>query len=189
MARKKPGKKKSASKKQSAGKKQSRGRNRSAGRRKSAARSKPVAKRKSSVRKRAKKKSRKAAVARRPRRAAATLRLEVEVLELAVGGRVEALEHKLAALERLQQALASRRTHTSADDEEINPNLQSIANARRATEAQIAAAQTAVLAPPSAAEMMALRDAVRDAEDVIARNAAVNELVRAATALIQTLNA
>jgi ribosomal 50S subunit-associated protein YjgA (DUF615 family) len=56
-------------------------------------------------------------------------------------------------------------------------------------EAQIAAAQTAVLAPPSEADMQALRTAVREAEDVIARNAAVNQLVKAATALIQTLNA
>lgn len=183
MARKKPGKKKSAGKKQSAGKKKS------AAKRNSVAKKKSAAKRKSAVRKPAKKKSRKAAAARGPRRAAAARRLEVEVLELAAGGRVEALEDKLAALERLQQELASRRTHTPADDEEINPNLDAIANARRATEAQIAAAQTAVLAPPSEAEMTALRNAVRDAEDVIARNAAVNQLVRAATALIQTLNA
>jgi hypothetical protein len=36
--------------------------------------------------------------------------------------------------------------------------------------------------------MTALRNAVNDAEDVIVRSAAVNQLVRAATALIQTLS-
>ena len=71
----------------------------------------------------------------------------------------------------------------------FNPNLVAIRSNKRVVEAQIAAAQTAVLAPPSDADMQALRTAVREAEDVIARNAAVNQLVKAATALIQTLNA
>lgn len=181
MARKKPGKKKSAGKKKSSRKKKS------AARRKVGAKKKAVAKRRSAARRPAKRKVRKAAV-RRARRPAAAARPEIVVLELP-GGRVEALQAKLAALESVEAELRSRRTHTPADDEEINPNLDAIANAKRATEAQIAAAQTSVLAPPSAADMTALRDAVRDAEDVIARNAAVNELVRAATALIQTLNA
>jgi hypothetical protein len=182
MAKKKPGKKRSAGKKKSAGRKKS------AAKRKSVAKKKSVAKRTSAVRKPAKKKrSRKAAFVRR-RRPAAAARPEIDVLE-STGGRVEALQDKLSALEGLEDELRSRRTDTPADDERINPNLDSIRNAKRATEAQIAAAQTAVLPPPSEADITALRKAVRDAEDVIARNAAVNQLIRAATALIETLNA
>jgi hypothetical protein len=152
----------------------------------------------SAGRKPAKKKARKSARARRARPASRRLRSavartrsaagEVAVLE-STGARVQALQAKLDALTRLEDALRARRTVVGEDLEEIRLNLRSIANAKRAVEAQIVAAQTTVLAPPNGADITALRNAIRDAERAIAQNAAVNQLVRAATALIRTLNA
>jgi hypothetical protein len=95
----------------------------------------------------------------------------------------------LDALTRLEDALRARRTVAGEDLEEIRLNLRSIAGAKRVAEAQIVAAQTTVLAPPNGADITALRNAVRDAENVIAQNAAVNRLVKAASALIRALNA
>ena len=127
------------------------------------------------------------AAARRVKRSTTALR--AGVARAAVGGRVEALRSKLDAIEALEIALRAQRTNTPADEIELNPNLDSLRNERRVVEAQIAAALAAPLPPPSEADVMALRQAIREAEDVIARTAAVNRLIEAATALIKTLRA
>ena len=102
--------------------------------------------------------------------------------------RLDALQDKLKALEQLEAALSARQTSSAADDDEINPSLDAIANAKRVVEAKIAAARTGVLAPPSEADVSKLRDAIRNSENVIASNASVNQLARAATALIKAFS-
>jgi hypothetical protein len=184
-------------------------RKKSAGKKKSSGKKKSARARKPAPRKSAKNKTRSTAVARSARRKAAarppeprragaaaprmrvtveTVTVEAAVLETA-GGRVEALKEKLAALQSLEGALSARLTGTPSDDDELNPSLEAIRNQQQVVQAEIASALTPTLAPPSDADMQALRAAVRGAEDVIARNAAVNQLVKAATALIKTLNA
>jgi hypothetical protein len=117
-----------------------------------------------------------------------TAALESVTLE-AAGGRVEALQSKLDAIERLEEALRARRTNTPADDDLINPNIDALTNEKRAVEAEIVAAETQTLDPPSETDVLALRNAIRDAEDAIAKNTAVNQLIKAATALARTLSA
>lgn len=144
--------------------------------------------------------SRKPASAPKPRLEAAVIEsaviesavIEVDVFESvdtdAGNSRLEALRKKLAALEVIEQAIRARRTFTPADELEIRPALSSIDGAKGTVRAQIAAEQTPVLQPPSAADVTALTNAIRDSENLIAQNAAVNQLVRAASALIRTLS-
>jgi uncharacterized coiled-coil DUF342 family protein len=101
--------------------------------------------------------------------------------------RLDALKKKLAALNALADELRARRKHDASDDDEINPNLDSITSATRTVQAEIAAEETPTLQPPNAADVAALEEAIRDAETAIAQNAKVNELVKAAAALIRTL--
>jgi len=117
--------------------------------------------------------------------------LESAVLEsadAAAGGRLEALQRKLSALQAIERALNARRTFRPEDEIEINPALTQVIGMKRTVEAQIATAQTAVLAPPNEADVTALSSAIRDAENVVAQNAAVNQLVRAAAALVRVLS-
>lgn len=118
---------------------------------------------------------------------AATTTLESAELEGTETSALAALRDKLTALERLGQELRARRTGTAADDDEINPNLEALAEAKQTVEARIAVAETGTLDPPSASDVEKLRTAIRDSEDAIARSVAVNQLVRAMTALIRTL--
>ncbi len=94
---------------------------------------------------------------------------------------------KLEALEKLVETLRARRTHTPEDNDEINPNIDALTNAQRELEAVIAAAKTKTLEPPSEEDVEALREAIAESENVIARNKAVNELMQAATDLLNTL--
>lgn len=100
---------------------------------------------------------------------------------------VAALQKKLTAIKKMADALRAKRTGTSTDDNELNPNIDSLRNEQRAVEAQLIAAQTEVLDPPTAADVADLDEAIRDAENTIARNAGVSELIAAATTLVNTL--
>lgn len=125
-----------------------------------------------------------------PPRRAAVVDSNLESAEAATGSsRLEALQDKLGALARVEAALRARLTHTPEDDEVLNPTINAIVSAQRTCEAEIAAAQTPTLAGPSEADVTRLRDAIREVETVVAQNAAVNQLVQAATALARTLGA
>ena len=100
---------------------------------------------------------------------------------------VAALQKKLTAIKKMADALRAQRTGTSTDDNELNPNIDSLRNEQRAVEAQLIAAQTEVLDPPTTADVADLDEAIRDAENTIARNAGVSELICAATTLVNTL--
>jgi hypothetical protein len=101
--------------------------------------------------------------------------------------RLEALQAKLAGLEKIEAELRSHLTHTEDDEIELRPSIRSIQNAKATVQGQIAAATVSVLPPPSQADVRALADAVRDAETVIAQNQRVNDLIRAANVLIAAL--
>jgi hypothetical protein len=117
-------------------------------------------------------------------RAAVARAVPVAAIEV---GRVEALKSKAGALTKIQEVLRDRLGESPADDDMINQNIDALATQIDIVEAQIAAAETPTLPPPGEADVAALQAAIRGAEDVIAQNAAVNQLIKAAAALIKTL--
>ena len=100
---------------------------------------------------------------------------------------VQALQNKLDALGRLLDAFNAQLGKSPADDVRINDGIDSLTNSQRVLQAQIAAAQEGTLDPPSQADVSALQAAIKAADDVIARNASVDQLIGAAAALIKTL--
>lgn len=123
--------------------------------------------------------------AKRVARASAPV-LTAAAAEVALS-RADALQKKLDAIKDLIKTLSANLTNTPADDDELNPNIDSLRNEQRALEAELAAAQTGTLAPPDDADVMALEKAVAAAEETIRKNGSVNELINAAAALIKTL--
>src|SRR5690242_12608222 len=103
-----------------------------------------------------------------------------------MGQSTGALKNKLDAIHDLDLALRAKRTMTAADDDEINPTLDALAAEAGNVEAQIAADNDPTLPGPDPATAQALQDAIRSAENVIRQNGAVNDLVKAATTLINT---
>jgi hypothetical protein len=97
------------------------------------------------------------------------------------------LQDKLDALGRLRDALNAQLGNSPAADVRINANIDSLTDAQRVVQAQMAAAQEGTLAPPSQADVTALQAAIKAADDLIAGNASVDQLIGAAAALIKTL--
>jgi hypothetical protein len=109
-------------------------------------------------------------------------------LEAAGGdGGVKALQSKLDALGRIADTLRARLGKSAADDDSINAEVDSLIDQQRAVEALIAAAEDGTLDPPTEEDVSALQDAITAADDVIAQNAKVDQLIKAAAALIKTL--
>lgn len=103
--------------------------------------------------------------------------------------RLAALQEKRAALQKLDARLAVQVAASPAETIAIRRAREDIVDATRVLDARIVAARTQVLAPPSAADVAALRAAVGEAENAIAQNAAVNRLASATAALINAFNA
>ncbi len=101
---------------------------------------------------------------------------------------VQALQNKLDALGRVQDALRGLLGGSPADDVRINANIDSVTNEQRVVQAQIAAARDGTLDPPAQADVSVLQAAIKAADDVIAQNAGVDQLINAASALIKTLH-
>jgi len=190
MARKKTRNKTTGSGKRTAAKKRKKRAGRSASKPTRRAKAKATARRKVSgaKRKRAFRPAGAAAARPAPNRAAVT-RVSLEARAADESVRLQAFQDALAALTEIEQRLRGNLTGTPTDDDELKPNLAAIGNAKHTFEAKIAAAMTGTLAPPTAAAVTLLQDAIKDAEGVIRQSASVNQLIRAATALIETLNA
>jgi hypothetical protein len=136
---------------------------------------------------RAPKRAKKKALGTALRAALESVSLESVALEAGGGdGRVQALQSKFDALGRIADALRAQLGKSAADDDRINANIDSLTGEQRTVEAQIAAAQTGTLAPPSQVDVSALQDAIKAADDAIAQSAAVNQLIKAAAELIKT---
>ena len=105
----------------------------------------------------------------------------------AIGGFTSSFQNKLDSVHDLELALRAKRTMTASDDTVINPTLNALAAEAHRLEAAIAADDTPVLDGPSPEDAAALQSAIAAAENVIAQNGAVNDLVNAAAALIDTL--
>lgn len=117
-----------------------------------------------------------------------TLSATLEAVSLGTTpSRLEALEAKLDALEKLADELRKRQPATPAERRQIAKTIAAIENAISVVEAQIAAEKTPVLGAPGKEDVDALLKAIRESEDAIAQNAAVNQMVRAANALIGAL--
>ena len=106
-----------------------------------------------------------------------------------MGQSTSALQNKLDAINHLDLALRAKRTMTGEDDLVINPTLDAMAAEEGNVQAAIAADKDPTLQGPNPDDAKALQDAILAAENVIRQNGQVNELVKAATTLINTLKA
>jgi hypothetical protein len=103
--------------------------------------------------------------------------------------RLDSLQKKRVALSNMEQALRAKPTNSAEERMVATSTLNSLTAERQQVDAEIAAATTGTLSPPGDAQVSALLGAIAQAENVIQQNAAVNDLVRAATTLIRTMKA
>ena len=99
---------------------------------------------------------------------------------------LNALQRKRIALFDIELGLMGRRTFTSADTP-IDHMLGLLNAEINIIDGLINAAETPSLDPPTPAEATALQNAIMAAENAIAQNASVNNLLNAASVLIGTM--
>lgn len=102
---------------------------------------------------------------------------------------VSAFQNKLDAVHDLILALSARKTNTAADDTAINPTLTALDDEAANIQAALSAADAPTLPGPDPATATSLQNAIKIAEDSIARSVSTNALINAAVVLIGTMKA
>jgi hypothetical protein len=104
-----------------------------------------------------------------------------------MGAFISAFQNKLDAVHDLVLAFTARQTDTAADDAVINPTLTALNDEAADLEAALSANTAPTMPGPSAADATALQNAIKAAENAIARNATTNALAKAATTLLASV--